>query len=114
MAGLTLTEHHGEDNNEFEIPNVSDWRLWCRLCAKDDMQGNINVFLKNEHSAPGDRADESERAAVNDMALATAIGKYFWVNVSASHTNKLTRNEAKIKAANLPNFGTDSIWWFQL
>lgn len=52
---------------------ASDWRLWCRLCAKDDVQGNMNVFLKNENSGDGPSGD---------LSLATAIGKYFWVNVS--------------------------------
>lgn len=86
MATLTETE-----NDEIEIPSVrsslSDWRLWCRLCAKDDLQGNINVFLKNEHTISGEReADVNVGAttAVNDLALATAIGKYFWINVSAT------------------------------
>lgn len=49
---------------------ASDWRLWCRLCANEDIQGNMNVFLKND----GD-------ASSGDLSLATAIGKYFWVNV---------------------------------
>ncbi|KAH8404839.1 hypothetical protein KR222_005368 [Zaprionus bogoriensis] len=52
----------------------SDWRLWCRLCARDDLQGNINVFLKNEHAGCSGRE--------GDLALATAIGKYFWVNIT--------------------------------
>ncbi|EDV31689.1 uncharacterized protein Dana_GF14427 [Drosophila ananassae] len=52
---------------------ASDWRLWCRLCAKDDVQGNMNVFLKNENSGDGPSGD---------LSLATAIGKYFWVNIS--------------------------------
>ncbi|KAL7739125.1 hypothetical protein ACLKA6_001039 [Drosophila palustris] len=76
------------ESNEFETPSASDWHLWCRLCAKDDLQGNINVFLKNEQAAPGDRAggdSNGNGSAVSDMALATAIGKYFWVNI--------TRNE---------------------
>ncbi|XP_064554289.1 zinc finger protein weckle [Drosophila montana] len=66
----------------------SDWLLWCRLCAKDDLQGNINVFLKSEQTgAASERmGDESGAAAgaaaVSDMALATAIGKYFWVNIT--------------------------------
>ncbi|XP_017033946.1 zinc finger protein weckle [Drosophila kikkawai] len=50
---------------------ASDWHLWCRLCANDDIQGNMNVFLKND----GD-------ASSGDLSLATAIGKYFWVNIS--------------------------------
>ncbi|EDW75973.2 uncharacterized protein Dwil_GK14921 [Drosophila willistoni] len=48
----------------------NNWHLWCRLCAKDDLQGNINVFLKNEQTNTG------------DSALATAIGRYFWVNIT--------------------------------
>ncbi|EDV54623.1 zinc finger protein 79 [Drosophila erecta] len=48
-----------------------DWRHWCRLCAKDDLQGNMNVFLKNEDSGEA-----------SSMELATAIGKYFWVNIT--------------------------------
>ncbi|XP_030555977.1 zinc finger protein weckle [Drosophila novamexicana] len=66
----------------------SDWLLWCRLCAKDDLQGNINVFLKNEQTAaPGEQMADGNgaaagAAAVSDMALATAIGKYFWVNIT--------------------------------
>lgn len=87
MATLTETE-----NDEIEIPSVSssysDWRLWCRLCAKDDLQGNINVFLKNEHTISGERETDANNSgvttAVNDLALATAIGKYFWINVSAT------------------------------
>ncbi|KAH8263651.1 hypothetical protein KR044_012264, partial [Drosophila immigrans] len=72
MAATTATGHDAIETpatNEIGAP-IGDWRLWCRLCAKDDLQGNINVFLKNEQTANG------------DMALATAIGKYFWVNVS--------------------------------
>lgn len=83
MAALTETE-----NNEIEITSVSsslsDWRLWCRLCAKDDLQGNINVFLKNEHTTSAEREGDANGGVVNDLALATAIGKYFWVNVSAT------------------------------
>ncbi|EDW13412.2 zinc finger protein weckle [Drosophila mojavensis] len=58
------------------VTESNDWLLWCRLCAKEDLQGNINVFLKSEQrlSAAND--------AVSDMALATAIGKYFWVNMT--------------------------------
>lgn len=73
---------HGQESYELKIPNASNWQLWCRLCAKDDLQGNINVFLKQQ-SASGDQV-EDVNGAVSDMALATAIGKYFWVNVSAS------------------------------
>lgn len=58
-----------------------DWLLWCRLCAKEDLEGNINVFLKSEQRL-NERLNEGNDA-VSDMALATAIGKYFWVNVSA-------------------------------
>lgn len=83
MAALTETE-----NDEIEIPSVSsslsNWRLWCRLCAKDDLQGNINVFLKNEHTTSAEREGDANGGTVNDLALATAIGKYFWVNVSAT------------------------------
>ncbi|EDV99393.1 GH13825 [Drosophila grimshawi] len=73
--------------NENENECASDWHLWCRLCAKDDLQGNINVFLKNEHSAPGGERDGDAQevaaiAPIADMALATAIGKYFWVNIT--------------------------------
>ncbi|EDW04802.1 GH23447 [Drosophila grimshawi] len=73
--------------NENENECASDWHLWCRLCAKDDLQGNINVFLKNEHSAPGgerdgDAQEVAASAPIADMALATAIGKYFWVNIT--------------------------------
>ncbi|KAH8237907.1 hypothetical protein KR032_006060 [Drosophila birchii] len=50
---------------------ASDWRLWCRLCANDDIPGNMNVFLKHD----GD-------ASSGDLSLATAIGKYFWVNIT--------------------------------
>ncbi|XP_060644672.1 zinc finger protein weckle [Drosophila nasuta] len=72
------TDEQEQQTDEIAIPanveqQIDDWRLWCRLCAKNDAEGNINVFLKSEQTAPG------------DMALATAIGKYFWVNI--------TRNE---------------------
>jgi len=71
MAAAQLEEHAPPtDLHPDRNPN-SDWRLWCRLCAKDDLQGNMNVFLKNE--------DSSEASS---LELATAIGKYFWVNVS--------------------------------
>ncbi|XP_030376991.1 zinc finger protein weckle [Scaptodrosophila lebanonensis] len=50
---------------------ATNWQLWCRLCAKDDIQGNINVFLKNE-------ADTTD--AGGDLTM--AIGKYFWVNIT--------------------------------
>lgn len=58
------------------VTESNDWLLWCRLCAKEDLQGNINVFLKSEQ-----RLSEANDAG-SDVALATAIGKYFWVNVS--------------------------------
>ncbi|XP_017116401.2 zinc finger protein weckle, partial [Drosophila elegans] len=47
------------------------WHMWCRLCAKDDLEGNKNVFLKNEDSGEA-----------FSLELATAIGKYFWVNIT--------------------------------
>lgn len=49
------------------------WFNWCRLCAKRDETGqeNSSIFVKNESGKP-------------DGELATAIGKYFWVNVSTT------------------------------
>ncbi|XP_022225984.2 zinc finger protein weckle [Drosophila obscura] len=67
MAAATLSGHEA---------SATDWHLWCRLCAKNDLQGNINVFLKHEHTGgPGDGSG-------SDLALATAIGKYFWVDIT--------------------------------
>jgi len=71
MAAAQLEEHAPPTDLQPDRNSSSDWRLWCRLCAKDDLQGNMNVFLKNE--------DSSEASS---LELATAIGKYFWVNVS--------------------------------
>lgn len=72
MAAVQVEEHAAPAAPHVDRNPSSDWRQWCRLCAKDDVQGNLNVFLKNE--------DSGEAAS---MELATAIGKYFWVNVSA-------------------------------
>ncbi|XP_017154775.1 zinc finger protein weckle [Drosophila miranda] len=69
MAAAPLSGHEA---------SATDWHLWCRLCAKDDLHGNINVFLKHEHTGgPGD-------GPASDLALATAIGKYFWVDITRS------------------------------
>ncbi|KAH8305530.1 hypothetical protein KR018_003242 [Drosophila ironensis] len=61
-------------------PSPTDWRLWCRLCAKEDVRGNMNVFLKNEQSQS--QSQSQLPSEIGDLSLATAIGKYFWVNIS--------------------------------
>ncbi|XP_030369967.1 zinc finger protein weckle [Scaptodrosophila lebanonensis] len=48
-------------------PEASNWRLWCRLCAKDHPE-NTNVYFK-----------DGENTWTSVLAL--AIGKYFWVNI---------------------------------
>ncbi|XP_016961681.1 zinc finger protein weckle [Drosophila biarmipes] len=72
----------------------SDWRLWCRLCAKDDLQGNMNVFLKNEDSGEA-----------SSLELATAIGKYFWVNITrGEELPEMICNECLSLVTSLMNF----------
>lgn len=48
------------------------WHQWCRLCAKEsneDCDSFMDIFAEGESNAL-------------DGSLASAIGKYFWVNVS--------------------------------
>ncbi|EDX05548.1 GD24229 [Drosophila simulans] len=71
MAAAQVEEHAAPAAPHVDPNPSSDWRRWCRLCAKDDLQGNMNVFLKNEDSGEA-----------SSMELATAIGKYFWVNIT--------------------------------
>ncbi|XP_017047972.1 zinc finger protein 70 [Drosophila ficusphila] len=74
--------------------SFSDWRLWCRLCAKDDLQGNMNVFLKNEDSGEA-----------SSLELATAIGKYFWVNITRGEDlPEMICNECLSLVTSLVNF----------
>lgn len=53
------------------VEKFNTWQQWCRLCAKQNNKetDSINIFTKSEHN-------------VVDSSLASAIGKYFWVNVS--------------------------------
>ncbi|KAH8352419.1 hypothetical protein KR084_004057 [Drosophila pseudotakahashii] len=71
MAAAQLEDHVPLADLHPDGSPSSDWRLWCRLCARDDLQGNMNVFLKNEDSGEA-----------SSLELATAIGKYFWVNIT--------------------------------
>ncbi|XP_017081419.1 zinc finger protein weckle [Drosophila eugracilis] len=71
MAAAQLEERAPPADLHPDRNPYSDWRLWCRLCAKDDLRGNMNVFLKNEDSGEA-----------TSLELATAIGKYFWVNIT--------------------------------
>ncbi|XP_053960054.1 zinc finger protein 600-like isoform X2 [Anastrepha ludens] len=49
------------------------WKRWCRLCAKEDEESNLCVFP--EIKEPGN---------IMDNTLATAIGKFFWVNIKTN------------------------------
>ncbi|XP_016984806.1 zinc finger protein weckle [Drosophila rhopaloa] len=74
--------------------NPSEWLQWCRLCAKDDLEGNMNVFLKNEDSGEA-----------FSLELATAIGKYFWVNITrGEELPEMICNECLSLVTSLVNF----------
>lgn len=54
------------------VEKFNIWQQWCRLCANqnnNDTDSTVDIFTKSEHN-------------VVDGSLASAIGKYFWVNVS--------------------------------
>nr|XP_016924907.1 zinc finger protein weckle [Drosophila suzukii] len=94
MAAAQLEEHAPPTDLQPDRNSSSDWRLWCRLCAKDDLQGNMNVFLKNE--------DSSEASS---LELATAIGKYFWVNITrGEELPEMICNECLSLVTSLVNF----------
>ncbi|XP_067621082.1 zinc finger protein weckle [Eurosta solidaginis] len=46
------------------------WKRWCRLCAKEDDVNNVCLFT-----------EVGETIKSMDTTLATAIGKFFWVNI---------------------------------
>ncbi|XP_037960003.1 zinc finger protein 224-like [Teleopsis dalmanni] len=54
------------EQNERNVVEL-DWHRWCRLCAKQD-SNNCSVFSCKELDGV-------------DTNIATAIGKYFWVNI---------------------------------
>ncbi|XP_017464493.1 PREDICTED: zinc finger protein interacting with ribonucleoprotein K-like [Rhagoletis zephyria] len=58
----------GSENTATDNGNIA-WKHWCRLCSKED-ESNLNIFP--EITEPG---------SVMDTTLATAIGKFFWVNI---------------------------------
>ncbi|XP_036321265.1 LOW QUALITY PROTEIN: zinc finger protein weckle-like [Rhagoletis pomonella] len=58
----------GSENTATDNGNIA-WKHWCRLCSKED-ESNLNIFP--EIAEPG---------SVMDTTLATAIGKFFWVNI---------------------------------
>lgn len=65
--------------------NGNNWHLWCRLCAKEDLNGNISVFFKDEQQSSGGCRESSAVCGIGsttDLSLAAAIGKYFWVEVN--------------------------------
>ncbi|XP_067621105.1 zinc finger protein weckle-like isoform X2 [Eurosta solidaginis] len=73
MLGAKKVMGEGKKSN---IPDVSeDWRLWCRLCAKADIQ-NVNIFLKDE-----DVFTTAETKTDHESLLIGAISKYFNVEM---------------------------------
>uniref|UniRef100_A0A0K8VQR2 Zinc finger protein weckle n=1 Tax=Bactrocera latifrons TaxID=174628 RepID=A0A0K8VQR2_BACLA len=57
------------------IDKIAPWHLWCRLCAKQDIQ-NISVFFKDEHMVASTGNGEE-----NNLGLNIAISKYFCVQI---------------------------------
>lgn len=57
------------------IGKIAPWNLWCRLCAKQDVQ-NISVFFKDEHMVTSAGVREQ-----NELGLNIAIAKYFCVQI---------------------------------
>lgn len=53
------------------------WVNWCRLCAKDDVRGNVKV-------------DSSEEGTDWNSVLLMAIRKYFDVHVRRVYQNKMS------------------------
>lgn len=75
MDGLGVDEKLNSN-----IDKIASWHLWCRLCAKQDVQ-NISVFFKDEHMVA--TAGNGEQ---NELGLNIAIAKYFCVQVSKPYT----------------------------
>ncbi|XP_053960053.1 zinc finger protein 600-like isoform X1 [Anastrepha ludens] len=67
-----LTSEARIDTTSPEDDNMV-WKRWCRLCAKEDEESNLCVFP--EIKEPGN---------IMDNTLATAIGKFFWVNIKTN------------------------------
>ncbi|XP_030377323.1 zinc finger protein 493-like [Scaptodrosophila lebanonensis] len=51
---------------------AGNWQMWCRLCANDDIQNNMDVVVKS--------MNESKLTGVGYIAM--AISKIFWVNIT--------------------------------
>ncbi|CAD6996787.1 unnamed protein product [Ceratitis capitata] len=51
------------------------WKLWCRLCAKQDAD-NINIFFKDEHMVGANKIMKED-----EQCLDIAISKYFYVQI---------------------------------
>ncbi|XP_067621085.1 zinc finger protein weckle-like isoform X2 [Eurosta solidaginis] len=71
--------------NKVEVSEASkDWYQWCRLCANDDIQQHVNIFLKHEYTSTADSTEQLE------LQLSDAIGKYFYVEIS-NHDEQLPK-----------------------
>ncbi|XP_023301783.2 zinc finger protein weckle isoform X1 [Lucilia cuprina] len=62
----------------FATPSIEDslpncWINWCRLCAKEDPNHNINFLYVNDHNVDMEN---------KELSLQEALAKYFWVQTS--------------------------------
>ncbi|XP_011190978.2 zinc finger protein 69 [Zeugodacus cucurbitae] len=70
-----VDELETEEKLNTNIDKFTSWQLWCRLCAKQDVQ-NISVLFKDEHMVTS--AGNGEQ---NEFGLNLAIAKYFCVQI---------------------------------
>lgn len=60
-----------------EVSLSKHWINWCRLCAKEDEEHNINFLYQNEDHKENDN---------KKLSIQEALAKYFWVQVSVGHS----------------------------
>ncbi|XP_065357727.1 zinc finger protein weckle [Calliphora vicina] len=60
-------------NSAVEDSSPNQWINWCRLCAKEDRQNNINFLYQNE---------EHLENVNKKLSIQEALAKYFWVQTS--------------------------------
>ncbi|XP_049302420.1 zinc finger protein weckle-like [Bactrocera dorsalis] len=70
-----VRELRADEKLNTNIDKSAPWHLWCRLCAKQDIQ-NISVFFKDEHMVASTGNGEE-----NNLGLNIAITKYFCVQI---------------------------------
>lgn len=63
-------------------PSTSQWTNWCRLCAKEDVENNINFLYQNEQVE-----DENKK-----LTLQEALEKYFRVQVGRKRSICFSKN----------------------